>query len=384
VPLQRQRFIDGDTPQTGLNGAAAEPFKTIAQFMASRTDNSVADVSANYVGWLMPALGGYTENVAFPHFSSTELRADSFSIASGVSITGDVTWPNTLSGGGDAATPAAVVAMHNISVSGSFTVTDGVEAPASLVIFGGDEIGRESVTLGGGFVSSATQKLSEVFFYNARIDNDIDAGTGALNAVVILLNSFCLGDITARGFASVNSSISASTIDVGAFGADFRDTEFGQAAVFTTAAGGTFDGTSWQSFIAIGGTRGAGTFVLVTGGYSGGDVPGAALTGASTSVSLNGTGATAGYTGENSGNHYTAPAGDADPTAVTLLTGGGELVGDTMLITKAGLDANALAVINGGTGAGTIGTIPTNERGFVLARFNGTDWVFAEGGSLAA
>jgi hypothetical protein len=79
-------------------------------------------------------------------------------------------------------------------------------------------------------------------------------------------------------------------------------------------------------------------------------------------------------------NHYSTSNGT--PTTVTLKTGGGELPGDTILITKTDLGANVLAVKN--NAAVTIGTIPTNERGFVLARFNGSDWVFAEGGSLSA
>jgi hypothetical protein len=122
--------------------------------------------------------------------------------------------------------------------------------------------------------------------------------------------------------------------------------------------------------------------VLVVGGYSGASVEGAALAAASTSVSLNGTGATAGFTGENSGNHYSTAS--VTPTSVTLLTGGGELEGDTLLISRTASVAADLAVVNGGVGAGTIGTIPTGTRGFVLARFDGTNWVFAEGGSLAA
>jgi hypothetical protein len=121
--------------------------------------------------------------------------------------------------------------------------------------------------------------------------------------------------------------------------------------------------------------------VLVVGGYLAGAVEGAALAAASTSVALNGTGATAGFTGSNSGNHYATAS--VTPTTVTLLTAGA-LVGDTMMITRTAVVAANLAVVNGGAGAGTIGTIPTGTKGFVLARFDGTNWVFTSGGSLAA
>lgn len=383
VPLSRQRFIDGDTAQAGLNGSAAEPFKTIAQFMASRADVSVQDANANYVGWVMPALAGYVENISFPPYVSTELRGDSLSnvTPTGTAITGTVTWDNVNPSGGFAA-DAAVVTLHNLFVSGLFTVTDNGNSPLSLVFFGGDETGRESARLDGGFLSSGTEKLGEAIFYNALIGADINAGTGAANAIVVLFNSVVHGSIIAKSFASFDSTIDAAAVTVSAnSSAEFHNTDFQSSTVLTSVGGdNTFDGPSWQSFVENAGTRAAGTAVLVAGGYNGGAVEGAALTGASTDVSLNGTGATAGYTGENSGNHYSTSNGT--PTTVTLKTGGGEKPGDTILITKEDLGANVLAVKN--NAAATIATIPTLSRGFVLARFDGSDWVFAEGGSLLA
>lgn len=389
VPLSRQRFIDGDTTQTGLNGSAAQPFKTIAQFLASRTNASVADATANYVGWMMPCLAGYVENVSFPAYASTELRGDSVSLAPGssTSVTGSVTWAN-LSGTHSAS--VAVAAMHNITVSGGVTVTDDVGAPASVFVFGGDEIGEDSAAIGGLFDSSTTTNLSEITFTNAGVLAGLNAGTAANSASVLAVNSEISGAVAARSLIAIGTEFSCPTIGVNSTGsASFTGCLFfsGSNPVLTALAGASFDGPSWKSFIEAGGTRSpagdAGTPVLVVGGNSGAEVEGAASVASSGTkdLSLNGTGATAGFQGSNSGNHYTFIAQTGDATA-HLLTGGGEKSGDTMLITRADLAAHDLTVTNNATTV--LGVIPSGSRGFVKALFNGTDWVFLEGGSLAA
>lgn len=384
VPLSRQRFIDGDTAQSGLNGAAAEPFATIGQFTTARdADNvSIAAATSNFVGWIMPKIGGYTEDIAFPAYASTELRADSVSLVGGTVVTGNATWANS---GGDFAASAAVVALHNVTVSGDFTVTDDGGAPNSVVIIGGDE--SSSAVIGGDFNSSTTTHLASVAFMNAQCLGDLTAGIATTSAQVGLTDSSVIGSISANALVCQRSNLQSPAIGVrdGGGGAVFLSTTFLGACVLKSVLSGgagvaSFDGPSWSSFREKGGTRFTGTAVLVKGGYSGGAVEGAALTAASTSVSLNGTGATAGFTGENSGNHYTTSNGT--PTTVTLKTGGGELPGDTILITKTDLGANVVAVKN--NAGGQIASIPTLAKGFVLAQFNGSDWVFASGGSMLA
>jgi len=380
VPFARQRFIDGDTAQTGLNGSAAEPYETIEQFMTARDNTiSAADSAANFVGWLMPALAGYVEDVAFRARCSTELRADSMSVpgTGGVTIDGDISWTNT---SGTAAAPAAIASLHNINVTGTITVTDNAESPELLFSISGDEEPGGSSAVIGGFDSSTTTTLASISLNNAQCTGDLTAGVAADSAVVILTGgSIITGDITAKALQCNNAVIDgAVTVNAAGF-AIFRASAFAGACALT-AATSSFDGDSWLSFLANGGTRVAGTTVLVTGGASTALVEGAALTGASTNVSLNGTGATAGFTGANSGNHYTTSNGT--PTTVTLKTGGGELVGDTMLITKTDLGANVVAVKN--NAGAQIASIPTLAKGFVLARFNGSDWVFVSGGSMLA
>jgi hypothetical protein len=374
LPLSRQRFIDGDTTQPG-NGSASNPFPTIAAFMASRTNVSVPDAATNYVGWITPKIGGYVENVSFPPYATTELRADSFSFPSppggGANILGIVTW-NNIAGANTPAT--ALVTMHNVPVAGSFTVTDDAGAPPSRVLFGGDS---PFTRLGGGFNASAATNFESVVFDKAEINGTLNAGTGS----VFLIDSVCTSSILGSDLRALNSNFSGSalTLTSSAFfvGCIFND---GSSPVLTTPLA-NFDGPSWASFLEAGGTRGVGTVVLVVGGYSGASVEGATLpNGGSVDVSLDGSGASAGYTGEDSGNHYSTPDPFDTDLTVSLKTGGAK-EGDTLCITKGTL-GNTLTVENSVNTL--IGTIPNLERGFILSRFTAGEWVFMEGGSLTA
>jgi hypothetical protein len=331
----------------------------------------------------MPALNGYTEEVSLPPYASTELRADSLGLipGSGTVITGNVTWNNVA---GANAAVAALVSLHNLSFTGGFTVTDDVNAPSSFVAFGGDESGT-SVSLAS-FDSHTTTKLVQATFLNASIGG-ILAGTADTNADVVLHNSTCSTVLTANGLQAFESNLSCDNISINANNtAAFFDCRFavGTTTTLTSLGGSVFDGPSWQSFVESGGIRAVGTTVLVEGGYSGAGVDGAALptTGTNTNVSLNGTGATAGYTGEHSGNHYSSLGLAADGASVTIKNGGGEREGDTILITKKDLVAHALAVKD--TNSTLIATIPSGSRGFVLAQFTGGAWVLAQCGALAA
>lgn len=383
APLSRQRFIDGGTAAAGP-GAASAPFATIADFIASRPVGvSAQDSVANYVGWLMPCLVGYTEDVSFPPYVSTELRADSFSPvaapAGGTVITGDLTWDNT---GGSNAGDEALVVLHNISSTGDMSILDDVNAPVSAVVFSGDESPQSSSAIGA-VDCRTTVKLLSITFNNTTVNNINADNTRADAAVAIMVGSSLTGVAAAKAFVASDSTISASVIS--AFvSANFAKCSFSPGTIPTvTAPFAGFDSTSWNSFLEAGGIRGVGTVALVEGGSSGALVEGAALPASgAVSVSIDGTGATAGYTGEHCGNHYSTPAAFSGDITVTLKTGGALKVGDTMLITKSDLTAHLLVVHN--NAGGQIATVPTLARGFVLARYNGTDWIFVSGGSLLA
>jgi hypothetical protein len=385
APLSRQRFIDGGTLAAGP-GAASAPFKTIADFIASRGDASAQDAIANYVGWLMPSLNGYMENVSFPPYVSTELRADSFSpaigTAGGTCITGDLRWDNI---GPATAGAAAFLTLHNIPVTGDLTVTDDRSAPQSGVIISGDEQPESSTSIGS-LISSTTTNLESIFFFNSVVRNGIDAGATTDRATVSAVSSLIgsgEGNITAKAFGAIDCSVSCSSIDVFAL-AQFEGCQFAAGTTpQLTAPLAIFDGSSWISFLESRGTRAVGTVVITEGGSSGALVEGAALpaTGA-VNISIDGTNADAGYTEENCGNHYSTPSPITGDVTATLKLGGALKVGDTMLLTKSDLSAFSLIVHNN---AGVqIATVPSLSRGFVLVRYNGTDWIFVSGGALAA
>lgn len=379
LPLTRQRFIDQGTSSTVHNGSFAQPFSSITQFLRSRTNTtSVTEAAANYVGWLVPAVGAYIENVIFPAYCSTELRAPSFSLTTfvGAIIDGSVLWTN--SGGSIVAFPSAAASIHNINVTFGITVTDDPTAPLSSFSFSGDTVSGElaGATLGGDFISSPCSRLQNVYFLNANVVGSIDCGSAGNSAALNLRDSTVQGNITSNGLIADGSIIDSPQITMAvAATASFRNCEFTGGALLTCPAGATFDGPSWRTLVSTGGGRVPGTIILVTGGYSAAAVEGATLpTSGTTAVSLNGTGATSGYTGSNSGNHYTTPALTGAST-VHLLTGGGELAGDTILITKSGSAATLNVTNNAGA---SLAIVLSGSIGFVLAQFNGTDWVLAE------
>lgn len=385
-PLSRQWFIDGGTATIAAarNGAISTPFATMQEFLTARGNHSAADALSPVLGWVTPNLAGYTENLSFPAYASTELRSESFSLGAGVGVTltGNVNW-NNFAG---AFTPAAAsMTIHNISVIGNITINDDANAPQLFSLFGGDEILGVYPVLIGNFVANTTTKLLEATFSGCNVQGNIDCGTAVDSAAVTLLNAETLAGagILGRAVRSIGSEIGAAVITCASGGtASFLRTFFQNESPLLTADGGaTFDGDSWQSFQYAGGTRGPGTAVTVFGGYDGGEVPGADLpTGAvTTSVSLDGGSASAGYTGENSGNHYSSSG--LVGNGIVQLENSGAKKGDTLLITKKDVASFTLRVQN--AAAGLIATIPADARGFVLSRFDGAAWVFDQGGSLA-
>lgn len=391
VPLSRQRFIDGGTSQSGRDGSVARPFLTIAEFTASRDNATAPDRRNNYVGWLTPAIDGYSETIQFPAHASTELRADSYSsLTLSAAITGNVFWANF---DGLETEGPVIVSMHNVPVAGTVQITDDADSPTSQFFFGGDEAPFASTVLTGGFVSNTTVNLALVAFLNATIATTIDAGSSEESPLLFL-----------SGCNVVNGSISANTIEcydsvlnvdgitgITARQANFIGTNFqaGSNPLLTCVIEPPiFDGPSWASFIRAGGTRSAATAVLVTGGYNGAEVRGAnlPLDAGTTEVSLNGAAPSSDFTGSSSGNHYTATGQMTGNRTVKLLTGGGEVAGDTILITRASAGTSGTFTLTVTNNADTVlAVIPVDSQGFVLAQIppGGADWVLAQCGAIA-
>lgn len=382
LPLSRTSFVDGGRTG-GQDGSIAEPYHAIQTWLnaLSPTGVSVADNTAFELGLVMPCLAGYTENLTIPAYRNIEIRSENLQFAEPPwNLNGNVVWRNTVAAGGAHAPPFATTVFHNFGINGTVTVTDDATVSEEL-FFCADELGSEVVGLVDTHLAT---DLAIIGAINYSFATGITSTTGATGAVLGFSGSGTLaGTYTCLAMSVDGCAVSASAINVGngSTAGVFVNTVFtGTNTVITGLSGSilTFDGASWRSFREAGGSV-VTSVVLVIGGYSAGDKPGANLTNADVSVALNGSGATAGFTGANSGNHYTLPTGTLTGNhTVTLLTAGA-LVGDSILITRFDATANTYTVKDdAGT---TIAVLPASQKGSVLATYNGTHFVFTSGGA---
>ena len=59
----------------------------------------------------------------------------------------------------------------------------------------------------------------------------------------------------------------------------------------------------------------------------------------------------------------------------------GAVAGDLIKIIRTSTSAQTAAIVNGGAGAGTLFTMQASKVGFVVAQFDGTNWLFDMGGT---
>ena len=152
--------------------------------------------------------------------------------------------------------------------------------------------------------------------------------------------------------------------------------------ISATTAGAlvTFDGPSYASFLAAGGTFAAGTIVTIAGGFMAGQVVGNGIfnpAGAAVSLAINGVGATATWTG--GGNYYIVD-GLIAPTTLTLLdtATAGAVNGTTLMISNRDTSGNALTVSDA-SGPTVLCVIPSNS--FAVFISNGVNWTVLMQGS---
>jgi hypothetical protein len=397
VRLSREWFIDGGTGQTGNTGSIAEPFSTIAKWTtAMGAPANTADANQPLVGYLTPSENGYTEATVYPAGRNVLLMFEPIDPVLGT-ITGNATWANTT-----VVNPPALAQIEerNILRVGDFTVTDDGTAATGFVVLSSNNLaGGSGMT--GTFDSSACTRFGGLILFNTSVFS-LHLGSAATSGVIGAVGAaFQTGTVTAFSLAALGCSISSTAITLHN-SATFTNCTFGigVAPLLTTGTGtanaNIFDGPSWRSFLSSGGTRAAGVIVLVVGGFYAGPVYGAALPtdngaggAATTLVSLNGNGATAGFTGSGSGNVY-VQNGATQNNTVQVLTGGGESVDDTICITKTDLAAHTLTIKNNANT--TIATLPSGGRGsVVLVKAGATaiggvtnDWALSNCGSLAA
>lgn len=370
-PLSRYRFIDGGTPVVGGDGAIALPYATSAAFLADvAASASIADASALFVGKVTPSEAGYAETLVFPAYRQVELRADETPIQN----TGTITWPNVAGGGTHVPSPYALMSLHNYGTSGAITVTDDGGAPSNVFITADNDF----VSLYSSFDSHTTTALATIYLNGVSFSGAVNLGTAATSAIAGINNSDITGLLTAQAVSAELCTLRSVTVRAGQ-SAQFIACIFNPTPVLTGGAGsiGRFDGPSWRSFLEAGGTLAGGIIALIIGGYSAGSVAGQTLTDANVTVSLNGAGASGGFTA--GGNWYDLPAATLSANrSVTLLTGGA-LPGDTIRITRFDATAHTYTVLD--DLSATLAVLPASQKGFVDAQFNGTHWVFIAGGA---
>jgi hypothetical protein len=156
----------------------------------------------------------------------------------------------------------------------------------------------------------------------------------------------------------------------------FSNCEFLTAMSIATDGGeALFDGPSWASFQAAGGTVSSettGTVVVVTGGFLQGTVQGVGIVnpaGGVATLAPNGVGATA--TWNKGGNWYTASALAVNTTITLADTAtAGAPNGTTLCITRT--DASGFSLTVSDAAAGPIATLPAT--GFAVFHSNGINW----------
>ena len=390
APLSRLAFVDQGTTQTARTGSIAFPMSTISQFLTSiGVGKSAIDSAVTRGAFIVaPPTGSYLEALAIPAFRNVELIGQGFGgPATVVPIVGNITWANSVAGGGtNPPAIAAQFAMHNLSLTGNITVTDDGSV-VGIVALSGDELLGAQVAITGNIVATGATALAQILLSGVNFTGNITSTANATGAQVSLLNSQMTGTaaITSKTFVAQNSVFAALTLTVPATSTPaFKNCTFGigstPSVVGVAGTVATFDGDSWQSFLEAGGTT-TNVIVLVAGGSQGALVRNATSLGnADVSISLNGTGASAGLTG--GGNAYYETTALTGGHIVTVKTGGGELTGDTIDIVKTDTAAQTYTVKNNaGT---TLAICPVSSKCWFRVQFNTTvagDWGLVSGGA---
>lgn len=397
-PLTRVRYVDGGGLATSApTGSIEYPYVTIPTALAGiGVPTSASDANQTMLVRIAPStIAAYTANPAFPSYRNLKVWSDGVGGQIGTIITGNATWANTAASGGTAGS-SAQLALHDIFISGTLTVTDDATVAGNLLITGSEgnfsSGGATTAGLGGALIATGATDLTRITCVGvvmAAITSTASASGANIN-----LEDSQVGSVTGAALLARRTSFIAATITVNTGSTmSFQQCTFTASATLVAGAAGviTMDGPSWASFLEAGGTVTSG-IVLIVGGSQAGLVrsPPTAASGGSTSlgdasvsISLNGTGATAGFTG--GGNLYEAKSTLTASRTITIKTGGGEQNGDTIDIVRSSVTGAFTLVVNNNAGTG-IGTIAASSRGFLRAQFNTTianDWGMVAGGSFS-
>jgi hypothetical protein len=410
-PLARTRWIDGNTtvPSSQQNGTEGAPYSSPEAFLATLTPEPVSadDAATLWVGlisptaddiwapnpqtWVIPpGRSVVIRNLTSPGIPVTtgHLTVPAPESADFTDVT--ITWTNTAATGSP---PSAVLTLDNLGlIALALTQTDGAGAPPSaLILLGSTGFYQGTVNVSGSS-NFKTLLVMGGATANLGITNPVSGPTFGL---VVSGGSWTSSGLVASSVTATNASIT----DTGSFlqtsggqtytgctitanglrttgtsALIFSNCTFTRGTTLNTSIGPgsvQFDGPSWASFKAAGGGTTTGTVITVVGGYSGGAVVGATIAnpaGNANTVSINGTGASGGFTG--GGNWYTCTS-LAGNTSTTIVDGGGAVTGTTMRFTRTDASGNTWTILDAGTGS--IASVPAG--GSTTVYYNGTGWV---------
>lgn len=404
TPLARLRWIDGNTLVLPINqnGSESAPYDSPERWLGTLTAAPVSsdDALTYEVGLTAPTAADVwspnPQTLTIPANRQIMLQG----YAAGDPNAGAPFLTNPVINWAQANAAFGLAFSHldfvNFPMDGfALTLTDTPLSPfAELTFVGLGDIGTYLGTLNyaamnnadGLLVDGATLRLtsltapaSSALCFSLALENNGEIQLlGASTWFDVLVYNGLLTTVGGQTVTSLNQqSYTNAQILAGALTStngplEFVSTMFGEACVITSPAA-QFDGTSWASFLNAGGTWGA-TVAQVSGGFNSGIVPGANIAtpaGNACALSLNGSGATAGFT--QGGNWYEATAlTPSVVTTVTLQGGGG--IGDTLCITRT--DAGTGTLIIKDAGGATLGIL--TGVGFLLARFDGAAFHYVE------
>jgi len=377
-PLARTRWIDSGTttPATNANGSVALPYNSITNFINSLpVTPTLFDGTTWFAAIVSP--GTYTENVSLPAYRNLRIRAEGYQQR----VTGALTWNNQTPAGPPGGEGLVTVVLENLSFSGNATITDNATQFGTLMIGQTDSPGVVSIS--GNVVATGAQQLNQIQVAGGNLAGQIISTATVTGCTVnVSEQGQVAGNITARAILCQNAILASQIIQVSntGSGAQFFLTVFQNPCSLQVAAGSlfaTFDGFSWASFQEIGGTLGPNVVVTIVGGYTQGVVNGANLTDANNTITLNGSGASPGFTG--GGNLYTMPAATMSAARTITLGVGGAKKGDTLAIMRRDVTANTLTIQD--DAATTLAVFPINLKSSGVFQFNGTHFVPTQVGS---
>lgn len=409
TPLARTKWIDGNTsvPAGAQNGAPGTPYVSPEAWLLTIPAQPVSldDAQTVQVGLISPTADDvWTPNpqtwtihpgrsLVLRNLTSPGITGSTGHVTVPAPESADFTgvvinWTNTETTNPAFNPPSSVVVLDNLNLqSMALTYTDGAgAAPAELVLSGSTGFYQGTVNVSGSTafkaiaVVGATANLAVTgtnFGLTVSGGSWISAGLSCTSVIATSASIMDTGsNLTTTGAqAYMGCNITANgLLTSGASGISFSNCTFTRGTVISATTAGalvTFDGPSYASFLAAGGTFASGTIVTVQGGYTRGAVAGANVNdpaGNACTVSLTGAGASTGFT--VGGNWYTATALAAN-TTTTISDTGGAVNGDTMRFTRTDTSGNTWTILDATTG--TIGQVPAG--GNLTASFNGTGWV---------